>query len=72
MAGNSFGQLFRITTFGESHGEAIGVILDGCPSNLEIDPEFIQSELDKRKPGQSKITTQRKESDTVQILSGVF
>lgn len=72
MAGNSFGQLFRITTFGESHGPAIGVIIDGCPSNLQIDIEFIQSELDKRKPGQSKITTQRKESDTVQILSGVF
>src|SRR5690606_29005003 len=72
MAGNSFGQLFRITTFGESHGAAIGVIIDGCPSNLEIDLEFIQSELDKRKPGQSKITTQRKESDTVKILSGVF
>lgn len=72
MAGNSFGQLFRITTFGESHGEAIGVIIDGCPSNLEIDMEFIQSELDKRKPGQSKITTQRKESDTVQVLSGIF
>jgi len=51
MAGNSFGQLFRITTFGESHGEAIGVIIDGCPSNLEVDFEFIQSELDKRKPG---------------------
>lgn len=72
MAGNSFGQLFRITTFGESHGEAIGVIIDGCPSNLEIDMEFIQSELDKRKPGQSKITTQRKETDTVQVLSGIF
>lgn len=72
MAGNSFGQLFRITTFGESHGEAIGVIIDGCPSNIDIDIEFIQSELDKRKPGQSKITTQRKESDTAQILSGVF
>lgn len=72
MAGNSFGQLFRITTFGESHGPAIGVIIDGCPPNLEIDLDFIQSELDKRKPGQSKITTQRKESDTVQILSGVF
>ena len=72
MAGNSFGQLFRITTFGESHGEAIGVIIDGCPSNLEIDMAFIQSELDKRRPGQSKITTQRKESDTVQILSGIF
>jgi chorismate synthase len=72
MAGNSFGQLFRITTFGESHGEAIGVIIDGCPAQLEVDLEFIQSELDKRKPGQSKITTQRKESDTVKILSGVF
>ncbi|MFA5244255.1 MAG: chorismate synthase [Pedobacter sp.] len=72
MAGNSFGELFRISTFGESHGTAIGVIIDGCPSNLEVDIDFIQSELDKRKPGQSKITTQRKESDTVQILSGIF
>ncbi|MDB5029882.1 chorismate synthase [Mucilaginibacter sp.] len=72
MAGNSFGQLFRITTFGESHGEAIGVIIDGCPSQLPVDMEYIQGELDKRKPGQSKITTQRKESDTVKILSGVF
>ncbi|EFK57762.1 chorismate synthase [Sphingobacterium spiritivorum] len=72
MAGNSFGEVFRITTFGESHGEAIGVIIDGCPSNIEIDETFIQSELDKRKPGQSKITTQRKESDTAKILSGVF
>jgi chorismate synthase len=72
MAGNSFGQLFRITTFGESHGEAIGVIIDGCPAQLEVDLDYIQGELDKRKPGQSKITTQRKESDTVKILSGVF
>ena len=72
MAGNSFGQIFRITTFGESHGEAIGVIIDGCPSQLEVDMDYIQAELDKRKPGQSKITTQRKESDTVRILSGVF
>jgi len=72
MAGNSFGQLFRITTFGESHGEAIGVIIDGCPAQLDVDLEYIQGELDKRKPGQSKITTQRKESDTVKILSGVF
>jgi chorismate synthase len=72
MAGNTFGQLFRITTFGESHGEAIGVIIDGCPSQLIVDLEYIQGELDKRKPGQSKITTQRKESDTVKILSGVF
>ncbi|MDT3402396.1 chorismate synthase [Mucilaginibacter terrae] len=72
MAGNSFGQLFRITTFGESHGVAIGVIVDGCPAGLPVDIEFIQAELDKRKPGQSKITTQRKEADTVQILSGTF
>ncbi|WP_158828306.1 chorismate synthase [Mucilaginibacter lacusdianchii] len=72
MAGNSFGQLFRITTFGESHGEAIGVIIDGCPAQLPVDLDYIQAELDKRKPGQSKITTQRKESDTVKILSGVF
>jgi len=72
MAGNSFGQLFRITTFGESHGVAIGVIIDGCPAGLAVDIEFIQAELDKRKPGQSKITTQRKEADTVQILSGTF
>lgn len=72
MAGNSFGEIFKISTFGESHGKAIGVIIDGCPPNISIDEEFIQSELDKRKPGQSKITTQRKESDTAQILSGVF
>lgn len=72
MAGNTFGTAFRITTFGESHGAAIGVIIDGCPAGLGIDLDFIQAELDKRKPGQSKITTQRKESDTVQILSGVF
>jgi len=72
MAGNSFGQLFRITTFGESHGVAIGVIIDGCPAGVTVDLEYIQAELDKRKPGQSKITTQRKEADTVQILSGTF
>ncbi|OYD47454.1 chorismate synthase [Sphingobacterium cellulitidis] len=72
MAGNTFGDLFKISTFGESHGKAIGVIVDGCPSLVEIDEEFIQSELDKRRPGQSKITTQRKESDTAQILSGTF
>jgi chorismate synthase len=72
MAGNSFGDVFRITTFGESHGEAIGVIIDGCPPNIAVDESFIQSELDKRRPGQSKITTQRKESDTASILSGVF
>src|SRR5690606_27499552 len=72
MAGNSFGEVFNITTFGESHGKAIGVIIDGCPPNLELDLKFIQSELDKRKPGQSKITTQRKESDTFEIPSGVM
>jgi len=70
--GNSFGKLFSITTFGESHGAAIGVILDGCPAGLDIDEPFIQSELDRRKPGQSKITTQRKEEDRFKILSGVF
>ncbi|MEP2670583.1 MAG: chorismate synthase [Cyclobacteriaceae bacterium] len=69
---NSYGTLFRITTFGESHGPAIGVTVDGCPAGLEIDEAFIQSELDRRKPGQSKITTQRRESDTFKILSGVF
>lgn len=69
---NSYGTLFRISTFGESHGPAIGVILDGCPAGLEIDEAFIQDELNRRKPGQSKITTQRKEDDTFRILSGVF
>ena len=69
---NAYGQLFKITTFGESHGKAIGVIIDGCPAGLEIDEAFIQSELKRRRPGQSKITTQRKESDEAQILSGVF
>lgn len=70
--GNSYGKVFRITTFGESHGPAIGVIIDGCPAGLPIDEAFIQSELTRRKPGQSKITTQRKEDDKFQILSGVF
>ncbi|MFN3403456.1 MAG: chorismate synthase [Cytophagaceae bacterium] len=69
---NSYGKLFKITTFGESHGPAVGVILDGCPAGLDIDLEFIQKELARRKPGQSKITTQRKEEDTIEILSGVF
>jgi len=72
MPGNSFGQLFRITTFGESHGEAIGVVIDGCPAGLKIEMDFIQQEMDRRKPGQSFITTQRKESDRVKIISGVF
>jgi chorismate synthase len=72
MAGNSFGQVFKITTFGESHGPAIGVIIDGVPPNLALTEADIQFELDRRRPGQSKVTTQRKESDTVEILSGVF
>lgn len=69
---NSIGQVFRLTTFGESHGEAIGGIIDGCPSGIKLNFEKIQHELDRRKPGQSKITTQRKESDTVQFLSGIY
>ena len=69
---NSFGKIFRISTFGESHGKAIGVVIDGCPSGIEINENDIQLELDRRKPGQSKITTQRKESDSVEVLSGVF
>lgn len=69
---NSYGTLFRISTFGESHGPAIGVIIDGCPAGLTLDETFIQSELNRRKPGQSKITTQRKEDDTFKILSGIF
>ncbi|KKW08779.1 MAG: Chorismate synthase [Candidatus Kaiserbacteria bacterium GW2011_GWA2_49_19] len=72
MAGNSFGQLFRITTFGESHGGAVGVVVDGCPPGIEITEEEIQVQLDRRKPGQSKITTPRKEPDIVKILSGYF
>ena len=72
MAGNSFGNIFRLTTFGESHGIAIGGVIDGCPAGLEIDIEFIQAELQKRKPGQSRITTQRKEDDKVEFLSGIF
>lgn len=70
--GNTYGKKLTITTFGESHGKAIGVTIDGCPAGLVIDEEFIQSELDRRKPGQSKITTQRKEGDKAEILSGVF
>ena len=69
---NSIGKLFTLTTFGESHGLALGGIIDGCPSNIVIDLEFIQSELDRRKPGQSKIVTQRKETDEVKFLSGIF
>ncbi len=70
--GNSIGNRFRITTFGESHGPAIGVVIDGCPAGLEIEMDFLQQELDRRKPGQSIITTQRKESDIPEIISGVF
>ncbi|MCC5899170.1 MAG: chorismate synthase [Phormidium sp. BM_Day4_Bin.17] len=70
--GNSFGHLFRVTTFGESHGGGVGVIIDGCPPQLEISAQEIQFELDRRRPGQSKITTPRRESDTCEILSGVF
>ncbi len=70
--GNSYGKIFRISTFGESHGKAIGVIVDGVPAGIDIKNEFIQEQLSKRKPGQSRITTQRKEEDEVEILSGVF
>ena len=70
--GSTFGHLFRITTFGESHGGGVGVIIDGCPPRLEISAQEIQFELDRRRPGQSKITTPRKEADTCEILSGVF
>jgi chorismate synthase len=70
--GNTFGQLFRVTTWGESHGHGIGAIVDGCPAGLELSVDDIQPELDRRAPGQSRIVTQRKESDTVQIHSGVF
>lgn len=72
MAGNSFGKLFKLTTYGESHGVAIGGIIDGCPSGLELDFDAIQQELDRRKPGQSKIVTQRKEPDSVEFYSGIF
>ncbi len=72
MASNTFGTLFKLTTFGESHGVALGGIIDGCPAGLEIDLEFVKSELQRRKPGQSHITTQRKEEDEVKFLSGIF
>lgn len=69
---NTFGNLFRLTSFGESHGKAIGGVIDGCPAGLEIDTTFIQHELNRRRPGQSSLTTPRRESDTVQFLSGIF
>lgn len=72
MSGNTFGKLFTLTTFGESHGPALGGIVDGCPPGMQLEEADIQRDLDRRKPGQSKYTTQRRESDTVRILSGVF
>src|SRR5690349_3232846 len=72
MSGNTIGKLFCVTTFGESHGPAIGCIVDGCPAQLLLTEQDIQIALDKRKPGQSQYTSQRRESDRVQILSGVF
>lgn len=72
MPGNSFGKIFKLTTFGESHGAAIGGIIDGCPAGLDIDTSLVQNDLDRRRPGQSAIVTQRKEPDTVEFLSGIF
>src|ERR1700682_1883940 len=72
MSFNSFGHLFRVTTFGESHGPAIGCVVDGCPPNIPLKEADIQSDLDRRRPGQSKFVSQRREPDTVRILSGVF
>ena len=72
MPGNSFGEAFRVTTFGESHGVALGCIVDGCPPGLELEATDMQFDLDRRKPGTSKFATQRKEGDQVKILSGVF
>ncbi|WP_339699975.1 chorismate synthase [uncultured Marixanthomonas sp.] len=72
MAGNSFGNIFKLTTFGESHGEALGGIIDGCPAGLSINLDAIEAEMQRRKPGQSSIVTQRKEPDTVKFLSGIF
>ena len=69
---NTFGNIFRLTTFGESHGPGIGGIIDGFPASIDIDQNFIQRELDRRRPGQSRITTPRKEADKVELLSGVF
>ena len=72
MSGNTFGQLFSLTSFGESHGPAIGGIVDGCPPGLNLDEKDLQIDLDRRKPGTSKYVTQRKEDDAVEILSGIF
>ena len=72
MTGSSIGKVFKVTTWGESHGEALGCVIEGVPSNLSLDEKYIQKDLDRRKPGQSKFTTQRKEDDRVEILSGIF
>ena len=72
MSGNTFGQLFKLTTFGESHGEALGGIIEGCPSGIKLDFDAINLEMSRRKPGQSSIVTQRKEEDNVQFMSGIF
>ncbi|MCH7672148.1 MAG: chorismate synthase, partial [Proteobacteria bacterium] len=72
MSGNTFGKLFTVTSFGESHGPALGCVVDGCPPGMPLSPEDMQVDLDRRKPGQSRFTTQRKEADAIQILSGVF
>ena len=72
MNGSTFGNIFKITTWGESHGKAIGVVIDGCPAGLPLEEEDIQKFLNRRKPGQSRFTTKRQEADQVQILSGVF
>ena len=72
MSGNSFGSFFRVSTFGESHGPALGCIIDGCPPGLPLSEADLQPDLDRRKPGTSKYATQRREGDSIQILSGVF
>ena len=72
MAGSTYGKIFQITSWGESHGAALGVVVDGCPSGLALCADDIQAYLDRRKPGQTKIATQRREEDVVEILSGIF
>jgi len=69
---NTFGRMFRFTTWGESHGHSLGVVIDGCPAGMKLDQKDIQKDLDRRRPGQSRVTTQRKEADRAEILSGVF
>ena len=72
MAGNSFGNIFKLSSFGESHGKALGGVIDGCPAGIELDLEIVNKELNRRRPGQSEIVTQRKEDDSVEFLSGIF